>query len=174
MAVLSLPVDQRVIDIDSRRFASIEKALVELITNVDDSYARLERQETSGSGIIAVGYERHQNGAVLTVADQAEGMSLERLRSVLSYGGAHSLLAHGETSGRGYFGRGLKQAVYGLGYGWIESLQNGRLARVDLFRDENGTYLYDDWDGDRLAEPKDFERLLGTTGGNGTKITIVV
>lgn len=174
MAVLSLPVDQRVIDIDSRRFASIEKALVELITNVDDSYARLERQGNPVSGVIAIGYERHQNGAVLTVADQAEGMALERLRSVLSYGGAHSLLAHGEASGRGYFGRGLKQAVYGLGHGWIESLREGRLARVDLFRDENGAYLYDDWDGDRLAEPKDFERLLGSTGGNGTKITIVV
>ena len=43
MAVHSIPVDQRVIDIDSRRFASIEKALVELITNSDESYARLER-----------------------------------------------------------------------------------------------------------------------------------
>ena len=44
MAVNAIPVDQRVIDIDSRRFASIEKALVELITNADDSYARLERE----------------------------------------------------------------------------------------------------------------------------------
>ena len=44
VAILALPVDQRVIDIDSRRFASIEKALVELITNSDDSYSRLEKQ----------------------------------------------------------------------------------------------------------------------------------
>ena len=43
MAITALPVDQRVIDIDSRRFASVEKALVELITNCDDSYARLEK-----------------------------------------------------------------------------------------------------------------------------------
>ena len=43
MAVNAITVDQRVIDIDSRRFASIEKALVELITNSDDSYTRLER-----------------------------------------------------------------------------------------------------------------------------------
>ena len=116
MAVLSLPVDQRVIDIDSRRFASIEKALVELVTNVDDSYARLERTENAVSGAIRITYERHQNGAVLTVGDQAEGMALARICAVLSYGGAHSLLAHGEASGRGYFGRGLKQAIYGLGY----------------------------------------------------------
>ena len=111
MAILALPVDQRVIDIDSRRFASIEKALVELITNSDDSYSRLEKQNIPTSGNITVCYDRHQNGAILTVADQSEGMSLERLRSVLSYGGAHSSLSQGETSGRGYFGRGMKQAI---------------------------------------------------------------
>lgn len=174
MAVLSLPVDQRVIDIDSRRFASIEKALVELVTNVDDSYARLERTENAVSGTIRITYERHQNGAVLTVGDQAEGMALARICAVLSYGGAHSLLAHGEASGRGYFGRGLKQAIYGLGYGWVESLHAGRLGRVDLFRSEQGTYLYDDWDGDRAATEQDYARLDIPVGGNGTRVTIVV
>lgn len=29
MTIAALPVDQRVIDIDSRRFASVEKALIE-------------------------------------------------------------------------------------------------------------------------------------------------
>ena len=43
MTVAQIQVDQRVIGIDSRRFASVEKALVELITNSDDSYARLEK-----------------------------------------------------------------------------------------------------------------------------------
>lgn len=174
MAVLTLPVDQRVIDIDSRRFASIEKALVELVTNSDDSYTRLERMGLPVAGTIGVSYERHQNGAVLTVADQGEGMVLERMRSVLSYGGAHSLLARGEAGGRGYFGRGLKQAVFGLGHGWIESLQEGRYCRVDLFRSESGSYYYDDWDGDRPAGPADYERLQVPPGENGTKVTIVV
>ena len=54
MAILALPVDQRVIDIDSRRFASIEKALVELITNSDDSYSRLEKQDADVSGNITI------------------------------------------------------------------------------------------------------------------------
>ncbi|MGE4588454.1 MAG: ATP-binding protein [Acidaminococcaceae bacterium] len=174
MAILALPVDQRVIDIDSRRFASIEKALVELITNSDDSYSRLENQNKPTSGNINVCYERHQNGAILTVSDQSEGMSLERLRSVLSYGGAHSLLSKGEASGRGYFGRGLKQAIYGLGHGWIESLYNGRLSRVDLFRAVQGNYVYDDWDGDKLAATEDYVRLNVPFGDNGTKVTIVV
>ncbi|NCD08983.1 MAG: ATP-binding protein [Negativicutes bacterium] len=174
MAILALPVDQRVIDIDSRRFASIEKALVELITNSDDSYSRLEKQNIPVSGNITVCYDRHQNGAILTASDQSEGMCLDRLRSVLSYGGAHSLLSKGEASGRGYFGRGMKQAVYGLGHGWIESVYNGRFCRVDLFRAELGNYVYDDWDGDKPATEEDYNRLNIPNGYNGTKVTIIV
>jgi hypothetical protein len=72
MTVAEIQVDQRVIGIDSRRFASVEKALVELIINSDDSCARLERKGASVTGRIRVGYERHLAGAVLTVSDQAE------------------------------------------------------------------------------------------------------
>lgn len=172
MAISPIPVDQRVIDIDSRRFASIEKALVELITNCDDSYERLGQAGKAVSGKINVHYERHQAGAVLRVADQAEGMNFEQARFILAYGGAHSSLARGEGGGRGYFGRGLKQAIYGLGYGWIETIRDRRLTRIELFRGENGGYLYDDGNGDRPAQDKDYERL--GTDGNGTRVSIVV
>ena len=172
MAIATLPVDQRVIDIDSRRFASVEKALVELITNSDDSYVRLEKTGAQVTGHIRVKYERHQNGAVLVVTDQAEGMSFERVCSILAYGGAHSPLARGEGGGRGYFGRGLKQAIYGLGYGWIETIHAGRFSRIELFRNENGGYLYDDWGGDRPAAVKDYSRL--GIAGSGTQVTIVI
>lgn len=174
MAVSVLPVDQRVIDIDSRRFASMEKALVELITNSDDSYSRLERTGETVTGRITIGYERHLSGAFLTVSDQAEGMTFDRLRSVLRYGGAYSSLAKGEVGGRGYFGRGMKQAVYGLGYGWIETIKEGRLSRIDLYRAATGEYLFDDGDGGRLAEDKDYLRLDVPVGGNGTKVSIVI
>lgn len=174
MAIRVLPVDQRIIDIDSRRFASVEKALVELVTNSDDSYARLEREGVETSGSITLGYERHREGAVLTVGDRAEGMSRERLRSVLSYGGAHSQLARGEAGGRGYFGRGLKQAVYGLGHGWIESVHAGRYSRVDLFRTEEGAYVYDDWDSDFPASRADHLHVGVPYGTDGTKVTIVI
>ena len=130
MAVNAIPVDQRVIDIDSRRFASIEKALVELITNADDSYARLERAGVAPTGRMRVQYERHRHGALLTVADQAEGLPFDKACAILSYGGAHSLLAQGMAGGRGYFGRGLKQAIFGLGSGWLETIHDGRLARI--------------------------------------------
>jgi len=172
MAINAIPVDQRVIDIDSRRFASIEKALVELITNSDDSYSRLESKGVEVSGRILVQYERHKRGALLTVVDQAEGMSFDRACLILSYGGAHSPLANGLVGGRGYFGRGLKQAIFGLGYGWLETIHNGRLSRIELFRAENGGYLYDDAGQDRPTTDKDHERL--GIAENGTRVVIVI
>ena len=172
MAVNAIPVDQRVIDIDSRRFASIEKALVELITNADDSYARLERAGVAPTGRMRVQYERHRHGALLTVADQAEGLPFDKACAILSYGGAHSLLAQGMAGGRGYFGRGLKQAIFGLGSGWLETIRDGRLARIELFRGEDGAYLYDDGGHDREATDVDRERL--GIPANGTRVAIVV
>lgn len=172
MAIKAIPVDQRVIDIDSRRFASIEKALVELITNSDDSYTRLEETNTQVTGRVRIQYERHRRGALLVAADQAEGMSFEQVCSALAYGAAHSPLARGEGSGRGYFGRGLKQAIFGLGYGYIETIHAGRFSRIELFRGENGGYEYNDGDGDRLANAEDYERL--GVSECGTQVTIVV
>lgn len=172
MAISPIPVDQRVIDIDSRRFASIEKALVELITNSDDSYARLEKKGIQITGKIRIQYERHQAGALLIVTDRAEGMSFEQACFILTYGAAHSSLARGEGGGRGYFGRGLKQAMYGLGHGWIETIRDGRLSCIELYRSENGGYLYDDGGGDRPTEAGDRDRL--GIPENGTQVTIVI
>lgn len=62
MAIAAVPVDQRVIDIDSRRFASIEKALVELITNSDDSYSRLEKTGTQVTGHASGSWCRYVRG----------------------------------------------------------------------------------------------------------------
>ncbi|MEQ4519726.1 ATP-binding protein [Pseudarthrobacter sp. B907] len=176
MTVAEIQVDQRVIGIDSRRFASVEKALVELITNSDDSYARLERTGGHTSGRIHVRYERHHTGAVIMVGDQAEGMSFEQAGRILSYGGAHSPLARGEGDGRGYFGRGLKQAIFGLGHGWIETIQGGRFTRIDVFRGENGGYLYDDGGEDRRAFPADYARLGidEAPAASGTRVSVVV
>ncbi len=172
MAISPIPVDQRVIDIDSRRFASIEKALVELITNSDESYARLEKKGIAVSGQIRIRYERHQNRARLVLTDQAEGMGFEQVSYILAYGGAHSPLSRGEGNGRGYFGRGLKQAIYGLGRGAIETIREGEISQIELYRGDNGGYLYDDGGGGRPAEAEDYERLEMVR--NGTQVTILI
>lgn len=172
MAISPIPVDQRVIDIDSRRFASIEKALVELITNSDESYARLEKYGMAVSGQIRILYERHHSSARLVVTDQAEGMTFQQVSFILTYGGAHSPLARGEGNGRGYFGRGLKQAIYGLGRGVIETIHAGRYSRIELFRSENGGYLYDDGGGDRPADTEDYRRT--GIAESGTQVSIII
>jgi len=172
MAITPIPVDQRVIDIDSRRFASIEKALVELITNSDESYARLEKTDMPVIGQIRIAYERHQENALLVVTDQAEGMTFQQVSLILTYGGAHSPLARGEGDGRGYFGRGLKQAIYGLGRGLIETVHAGRYSRIELFRNDNGGYLYDDGGGDRPASAEDYSRL--GIAESGTQVTVLI
>ncbi len=180
MAINPIHVDQRVIDIDSRRFASIEKALVELITNSDDSYSRLEHARKGGkrskgtNSAITVLYERHKAGAFMVVSDQAEGMTFDNACAVLAYGAAHSPLSRGEAGGRGYFGRGLKQAVYGLGHGWLETIRDGRYTRIEMFRADNGGYLYDDGGGDREATEKDYEHLGLSANGEGTRVAIVI
>ncbi len=172
MGIKAIPVDQRVIDIDSRRFASIEKALVELVTNSDDSYARCEAASVPVSGRILIHYERHRRGALVTVSDEAEGMDFAQACAILSYGGAHSPLARGQGGGRGFFGRGLKQAIFGLGSGWIETIRAGRLSRIELFRGEQGEYLYDDGGQDRDASARDHARLA--IGEHGTRVAIVI
>lgn len=174
MGIKAIPVDQRVIDIDSRRFASIEKALVELITNSDDSYARLEAAGVPVSGKVVIQYERHRRGALVTVGDEAEGMDFAQACAILSYGGAHSPLARGQGGGRGFFGRGLKQAIFGLGSGWIETIHAGRLSRIELFRGEQGEYLYDDGGQDRDASARDHARLaIGERAGLNLKAPFV-
>jgi hypothetical protein len=132
----------------------------------------MEKAGTQVSGQIRIQYERHQAGAFLAVADQAEGMSFKQACFILTYGGAHSPLARGDGGGRGYFGRGLKQAIYGLGYGWIETIHAGRFSRIELFRSENGGYLYDDGGGDRPAKASDHERL--GIADSGTRVAIVI
>lgn len=172
MTATSIPVDQRLIGVDSRRFASVDKALVELITNCDDSYSRARPDEPGPSGSIRIVYERHAAGTTLEVTDRAEGIAFGQAATIVAYGSAHSPLARGEGTGRGYVGRGLKQAVFGLGHGRIESVLDGRLTTIDLFRDTDGTYLFDDHGSDRAALDDDRRRLGIPT--NGTRVTIVV
>lgn len=66
MTVAEIQVDQRVIGVDSRHFASVEKALVELITNSDDNYARLAKTGAAVTGRILVSSDFEQAARILT------------------------------------------------------------------------------------------------------------
>ena len=109
-------------------------AAVELITNSDDSYRRLNVTE---SGRINVFLHRLRGGAweYFKVEDDAEGMDSEQLLEALSYGGSTSGFSEGRQV-RGLWGRGLKETILAIGSGTIETSTDGLYFRVSMWWDD--------------------------------------
>ena len=162
----NIPISQRIIDEQSQAtIKNLLDALVELVTNSDDSYRRLESEGLSPGGSISVYVQRRQGGVVpyIVVQDEAEGMTLDRILDILEFGADSS----GFTSGRnlrGLFGKGLKEAIFALGSGQIESVQNGEMSAVSLWRDETSRVYR--WRVEKDRQP--------SHESNGTKISIMV
>jgi len=99
------------------------KGLLELITNSDDSYARLELAGVKTSGKIQIEVDRRPRtkSTVIRVIDWAEGMNAKQMeRCVGDYGEDTS----GQI-GRGVFGMGLKDTINAFGKGTITSFKDG-------------------------------------------------
>ena len=99
------------------------KGLLELITNSDESYARLEAMALPADGRIEIEINRRprKNETVVRVIDWAEGMNDHQLeRCVGSYGEDTS----GQV-GRGIFGMGLKDTINAFGEGTIVAFKDG-------------------------------------------------
>jgi hypothetical protein len=91
------------------------RALVELVTNVDDSYHRLEDAGTATTGRIIIEVQRRYTDSLLRVRDNAEGLTGDDMDlKVGHYGEATSGFQEGRSV-RGLWGRGLKDAFFGLG-----------------------------------------------------------
>lgn len=152
----------------------VMRALVEIITNSNDSYSRLEdaglhASEASGEIIIDV-LRKHKN-SLIRVRDFAEGMDDVRMdRVVGTYGEATSGLKE-DMHVRGMWGRGLKDAIFGLGYGYVNSIKGDNLYRSSLLL-KDGVPTFD------LENPIPATEELRTKHGiperNGTEIEIVV
>ena len=109
------------------------RALVELITNVDDSYKRLESDARQNTGRITIEVKRHLGVFDIKVSDDAEGLSGKELeQKVGKYAEATSGMLEGKSV-RGMLGRGLKDAIFGLGNGEIISGKDGQLHVCRLF-----------------------------------------
>src|SRR3990172_195021 len=99
------------------------RALVEIITNSNDSYARLESTGAAVSGEIVIEIQRRHQNSVIRVRDFAEGMDDARMDMVVgTYGEATSGLKEDQRV-RGMWGRGLKDAIFGLGFGYVRSVK---------------------------------------------------
>ena len=99
------------------------KGFLELITNSDESYARLEARGAQADGRIEIEVNRRprKNQTTIRVIDWAEGMDEIQLeKCVGSYGEDTS----GQV-GRGIFGMGLKDTINAFGEGTIIAFKDG-------------------------------------------------
>jgi hypothetical protein len=143
------------------------KSIVELITNSDDSYRRMASKSDSSYGRIIISIDRKENS--FTVSDFAEGMSGETMdECVGTYGNDTSGIRVGQSV-RGFYGRGLKEAILGLGKGQVRSIKDDRLYDCSL--SEDGTYTRHQ---ERPASPEDYLQLGVPHGRNGTRVQITV
>ncbi len=158
-------------DMERAMRGRIERGLVELITNSDDSYRNLEEKGKRTSGKIRIEIERKKMGqpSIVIVRDKAEGMDRVEMH--------HKLGGLGErTSGfekgkprRGLNGRGAKD-VAAFGTVHFESIKE----------DEYNHLIIPPSLMCRFVEPhqrratQEIRKKLGIPRGNGTVVTIDV
>lgn len=100
------------------------RALVELITNCDDSYKKLEKYGTPIDGKIIIKFSRSRNSGRFIITDHAEGMSSEKMDECVGVYGAETHGFNAGEGGRSFFGRGLKEAILSMGQGFVRSINN--------------------------------------------------
>lgn len=166
-----LPISPKIVKPISVR--SITDAIVELVTNSDDSYNR-PHEPTNREGQIEIYVERIKGGKCkkLVVRDFAEGMSREQLQRAITFGEEASGFEAGRSV-RGVFGRGLKEAIIALGDGEMTTIHDGMLDGARIWLDPNRrpkcSLLRSP-----LPTTDEIRKEVGIEQGNGTKITITV
>lgn len=147
------------------------RALVEIVTNCNDSYARLEDAGMPADGRIIIEIHRKHRNSLIRVRDFAEGMSNRRMDKVVgTYGEATSGIKE-DKHVRGMWGRGLKDAIFGLGHGHVRSFQGRNFYACALVL-KKGVPTFE-LDNPQFASLALRERY-GIPDGNGTEIEISV
>jgi len=99
-------VDDSVADVQARATISdLIDAIVELVTNCDDSYLKLEQSGENPSGKIEILIKRTKDGQLkeLRISDEAGGISPKKFENILRYGKNTSAIYEGKDV-RGFFG----------------------------------------------------------------------
>jgi len=163
-----LPIEERLVKQLARAtIKTIVDGIVELVTNSDDSYRRMELSNQEHSGEITIVVDRQKGGTCkeLIVRDSAEGMCPDDLERAIVFGGATSGFECGQSV-RGFFGRGLKETIIALGEGRIITIRDGLMCQTRLWWDDQGNRpLYDD------ALIRNTQR---TNEPNGTTVEITI
>ncbi|HMV28928.1 MAG TPA: ATP-binding protein [Anaerolineales bacterium] len=147
------------------------RALVEIITNSNDSYLRLEQAGWSVSGEIYIDVLRKHKNSIIRIWDNAEGMNDSRMDKVVgTYGEATSGIKE-DKNVRGMWGRGLKDSIFGLGHGYVRSFKGGNFYSCSLLI-KNGIPTFSLDEPTRALVP--IRQQYGILEGNGTVIEIIV
>lgn len=147
------------------------RALVELVTNANDSYARLEQAGAAVNGSIIIEVQRKHKNSILRIIDRAEGMTDTRMDKVVgTYGEATSGIKE-DKHVRGMWGRGLKDSIFGLGHGYVRSFKGANFYSCSLLL-KKGIPTFELDEPVRATVP--LRQQYGIPEGNGTIMEIVV
>ena len=169
-----LPIDPRLaIQTSYATIRYLIDAIVELVTNSDDSYKRLEQEgaEVQGKIIIQTRRLKYSKCEKLEVIDFAEGMDKQQLKKALKFAGEASGFEKGKSV-RGFFGRGLKEAILALGEGEIYTIKDNKLSKA-ILRKEGNRPKYRPPKESHIPSKKEREEV-GIIEGNGTVVSITV
>lgn len=156
----------------SRQYAirDVYDALVELITNADDSYHRLyknkHRSDDGGPILVEIGERRKSDNSILIVHDRAEGMNLETMYEKFYHVGEK----HSSEGDRGFMGRGAKDCT-ALGNITVESIKDDRYYRCELTT-KSEFIPSTTHKGERITT--EIRERLRIEHGNGTVVTLQI
>lgn len=143
-------------------------ALVELITNPDDSYGRLYKKQLrrEGGGPILIDILEQRKGAtsVVIVRDRAEGMTLQEMNKKLGDVGTR----RSEEGDRGFMARGAKDCT-ALGEMIIESIKDEKYYKCELTTKPQFVPLVD-----KRSVNGNIRKELHIERGNGTVVTLEI
>jgi len=149
----------------------IERGLVELITNSDDSYRDLEDKGNQTSGKIRIEIERRKKGqpTIVIVRDRAGGMNRKEMFEKLGTLGRRTSGFEEGKARRGLHGRGAKD-VAAFGTVYFESIKDGEYncLKIPPSLMCQFTEPYPIKVNDKIRQK------LGIPRGNGTVVTIEV
>ena len=149
----------------SHAIRDVFDALVELITNADDSYHRLyeKRLRAEDGGPILIEYVASRDRPLIIVHDKAEGMTLAEMHERLADVGTR----RSAVGDRGFMARGAKDCTE-LGEMMFESIKDDRFYKCTLTTKPQFIPMED-----RKAT-KEIREALHIARGNGTVVTLKV
>ena len=157
-------------DLELAMRGSIERGLVELVTNADDSYRDLEEQEGRVGGKIRIEIQRKRKGQTkVVVKDRAAGMTRAELHRNLGQLGRRTSGFEKGKARRGLHGRGARD-VAAFGPVQFESVKEDKYNCLVISRDLKCRFTAPT----RKATGEIRDTLGISKPGNGTVVTIDV